>query len=397
MWTADVSAGHDDQILTDPERLGVVFPVSEAYFNGSSRLHLLWDNLWRRDRLEIQGGAGGVLYGAKIEGGDSNLELGAAYRRHLSSLFVVDLAGTGFRFRRAATAEGRPVFDFDLYRADARAGWVVGRDWLWSAGIQHDWIDFPGRNLVADSTGFEEQKQLNLSVALLRREERGQFVAGELLYRWATSNVTAAEYEGPVFTLRTRANLVLGVRMSNYLAFGHRTYNAPADTVARRKDDTWQVGVRFSRALNRRLQLFLDGTFLHQASNRDPFAFDQTRVSLGVTLDLVPAPPWSPSGSRTSPSSLAPRITVAGVRFRLRDKEARSVALVGGFNGWDARADPLAGPDKNGVWEIVIPLKSGTWRYAFVVDGRWATPPEASRYEDDGFGGRHGVLEVSGG
>jgi 1,4-alpha-glucan branching enzyme len=88
---------------------------------------------------------------------------------------------------------------------------------------------------------------------------------------------------------------------------------------------------------------------------------------------------------------------VAGVRFRLRDKEARSVALVGGFNGWDARADPLAGPDKNGVWEIVIPLKSGTWRYAFVVDGRWATPPEASRYEDDGFGGRHGVLEVSGG
>jgi hypothetical protein len=375
----------------------VVSPVSEVYFSGTSRLDLFWDNLWKTDLLEIQGEAGGVLYGSQIEGGDSNLRLSGSYRRNLLSTLLLDVSGTDFRFRREATAEGRPVFDFDLRRLDSRVGWAVAPDWLWSTGVQHDWISFPGRHPAADSTADEEQNQLNLTLALLRRLRHGQFVAGELLYRWTTSNVAAAEYEGPVFTLRIRANLLLGLRMSNYLAFGHRSYNTLADTLVHRKDETWQFGLRLSRPVTRRMDVFLDGSFLHQASNQDPFAFDQTRFALGVTLNLVTAPPWSPPGMDRSSSPMAPAPAGVGTRFRYRDPEARSVFLVGGFNGWNPQATPLSGPDKDGVWEVIIPLKSGVWRYEFVVDGRWTAPPDAPRYEDDGFGGRHGVLEVSGG
>ena len=61
--------------------------------------------------------------------------------------------------------------------------------------------------------------------------------------------------------------------------------------------------------------------------------------------------------------------------------------MVGGFNGWDPTRNPLTGPDQDGVWETVIPLTAGVWRYAFVVDGEWVEPLDAPRYEDDGFGG----------
>jgi hypothetical protein len=42
----------------------------------------------------------------------------------------------------------------------------------------------------------------------------------------------------------------------------------------------------------------------------------------------------------------------------------------------------------------VVPLAAGVWRYAFLVDGEWVSPPDASRYEEDGFGGRNGVIHV---
>jgi hypothetical protein len=46
------------------------------------------------------------------------------------------------------------------------------------------------------------------------------------------------------------------------------------------------------------------------------------------------------------------------------------------------------------MWETTIPIPSGIWRYAFVVDGKWTSPSDAMRYEDDGFGGTNGILQV---
>jgi 1,4-alpha-glucan branching enzyme len=79
--------------------------------------------------------------------------------------------------------------------------------------------------------------------------------------------------------------------------------------------------------------------------------------------------------------------------FRVRTPQAHSVALVGAFNGWDPAAEPLR-PAGDGWWEASRTLPAGTHAYAYVVDGAWLTPPEAVATEDDGFGGRNGLLVV---
>lgn len=93
--------------------------------------------------------------------------------------------------------------------------------------------------------------------------------------------------------------------------------------------------------------------------------------------------------------TMRPRSTGKGWRFRLAAPGARSVYLIGTFCGWDRRAHPLHLGEKEGVWEVVIPLGPGTYEYAFLVDGReLVTPPQAPMYVDDGFGQRNGVLVV---
>jgi hypothetical protein len=54
----------------------------------------------------------------------------------------------------------------------------------------------------------------------------------------------------------------------------------------------------------------------------------------------------------------------------------------------------MNGPDAAGVWQVKIRIPTGVWRYAVVVDGEWVKPIDAMRYEDDGFGGVLGILQV---
>ena len=91
---------------------------------------------------------------------------------------------------------------------------------------------------------------------------------------------------------------------------------------------------------------------------------------------------------------LGPVVGPAGVTFRVQAAGAKHVAVVGGFNGWDPRRSELHGPDPSGVWETTLPLPAGTWRYAFLVDGKWVRPEGAPRYEESDFGTENGVLDL---
>ncbi len=72
------------------------------------------------------------------------------------------------------------------------------------------------------------------------------------------------------------------------------------------------------------------------------------------------------------------------VQFRLGDAEAREVALVGDFNGWqpEHQLHQVAA----GVWSVDVALEPGVYNYVFVVDGKaWRLDPLAPRVTD-GFG-----------
>lgn len=83
-----------------------------------------------------------------------------------------------------------------------------------------------------------------------------------------------------------------------------------------------------------------------------------------------------------------------GVRFALEAKEAKKVAIVGGFNQWDPEKGLLSGPDGDGIWEITIPLPEGRYEYLFLINGeKWALDPTVP-FTDDGLGGKNSVVSI---
>ena len=78
---------------------------------------------------------------------------------------------------------------------------------------------------------------------------------------------------------------------------------------------------------------------------------------------------------------LAPRRIGGGLLFSYLDGEAESVVIEGEFNSWDGGNDVLLDLDGRGLWQRVITLRPGQYRYRFVVDGRAIIDPNNSRTE----------------
>lgn len=107
-------------------------------------------------------------------------------------------------------------------------------------------------------------------------------------------------------------------------------------------------------------------------------------------------------GSPGAPVSLASNggpisSPVPPTPFIYQDGTARSVALVGDFNDWDATRTPLV-EVQPGVWSVLLPLPPGRYQYQLVIDGetRIADPSAQQAVESD-FGGTNSVLVVGGG
>jgi hypothetical protein len=92
----------------------------------------------------------------------------------------------------------------------------------------------------------------------------------------------------------------------------------------------------------------------------------------------------------------APRPKRVFVRFVFQDEDARQVALVGDFNGWDPSAQALSPTGTDGTWTATVELTEGAHEYLFVVDGeRFVSDPLADRYRDDGFGNKNALIELA--
>jgi hypothetical protein len=80
--------------------------------------------------------------------------------------------------------------------------------------------------------------------------------------------------------------------------------------------------------------------------------------------------------------------------FTFVDSTAKSVAVVGSFNGWDTSKNVLT-RSANGVWQTNVMLAPGRYEYQIVVDGKWIADPGAEQTASSEFGAANSVLIVA--
>jgi len=78
--------------------------------------------------------------------------------------------------------------------------------------------------------------------------------------------------------------------------------------------------------------------------------------------------------------------------FSLEIPDARKVFLVGDFNKWDQKKNPMK--KLKGVWQLTLPLKPGEYKFKYLVDGSWQNDPVAHKYSTSPFGGDDSVVVV---
>ena len=110
----------------------------------------------------------------------------------------------------------------------------------------------------------------------------------------------------------------------------------------------------------------------------------QLRHSQSTTVARPPAPKSTRSNQRPVEKP---------VEFTLRWPQARSVAVAGTFNDWDANRTPMS-PSPAGAWQAAVWLPAGRYEYRFIVDGQWISDPGARECVQNTFGSTNSVLVV---
>jgi hypothetical protein len=159
-------------------------------------------------------------------------------------------------------------------------------------------------------------------------------------------------------------------------------------------DDYLRLGLRLDRSLGRRQLLTLQYAYAlygEPEGEQD----DTHRIAIYYTSRFGRAVHRGPAPMRKAVALPEPDATLSDgeALFRIRAEEAATVSVVGDWNGWDAGRHALQ-ETGDGWWEITVRIEPGIHQYAFVIDGKWVTPPMADTTVDDGFGGRNGLLVI---
>jgi hypothetical protein len=106
--------------------------------------------------------------------------------------------------------------------------------------------------------------------------------------------------------------------------------------------------------------------------------------------------------SVTDPSSPLVQVADAGSesgsvrqhQFVFVDLAAKSVAVVGDFNNWDASRTPMTRVSDDGVWTVTIPLAAGSYQYQFIInDSLRITDPREPALSNE-FGSANSLLTI---
>ncbi|MCM8776593.1 MAG: AAA family ATPase [Candidatus Omnitrophica bacterium] len=104
-------------------------------------------------------------------------------------------------------------------------------------------------------------------------------------------------------------------------------------------------------------------------------------------------PPYTLGWENLMANRFGPRRAVGGILFQFLGKNARTVEVAGDFNRWIPESLIRRGPE--GVWQKVIPVVRGEYRYQFVVDGQWQIDPYHPVQRENAFGTFDSYLELS--
>jgi len=79
--------------------------------------------------------------------------------------------------------------------------------------------------------------------------------------------------------------------------------------------------------------------------------------------------------------------------FILKAPQAKSVYVTGSFNDWSLDENCRMS-NNDGVWGLKVNLKPGTYKYQFIVDGKWQEDPANTSIERNSFGDINSLIEV---
>ena len=80
----------------------------------------------------------------------------------------------------------------------------------------------------------------------------------------------------------------------------------------------------------------------------------------------------------------------AAAQFRVDDRAAQRIEVLGDFSGWEPQAMVPDGRD----WVLEIPLAAGTYHFGFLVDGEWFVPEGAPGQVSDDWGQMNATIVV---
>ena len=109
---------------------------------------------------------------------------------------------------------------------------------------------------------------------------------------------------------------------------------------------------------------------------------------------MVAAAPGLTLQSVANPAPVDRSAELVPTTFIYPDPSVKSVAVVGDFNDWDAKATPMAYDSTHNAWVVSLPLTQGLHQYQFLVNGeRHVTDPTAPQISGD-FGSPNSVVTV---
>jgi 1,4-alpha-glucan branching enzyme len=88
-----------------------------------------------------------------------------------------------------------------------------------------------------------------------------------------------------------------------------------------------------------------------------------------------------------------PRQMGDGVLFTASYPDAKTMQIAGDFNNWQPGKNQMRKAG-DGTWQARIPIAKGTYRYRFVVDGKWQHDPNNSSTEPNPYGELNSVVKV---